>query len=102
MFLLLVYTYILAVVAAPRATHMKYVRVRVQLFTHKVVFLSFVHATDFPTDLMCLQIYFLFHVSCPVKRGNRADSSLNASDYSSRGVQVSLPLLEGGSAIILG
>ena len=42
--------------------------------------------------------FFCFQVSyCPVKRGNRAGSSRNESDYSRRGTQISFPLLESRS-----
>ena len=43
----------------------------------------------------CKQRFFCFQVSfCPVNRGNRAGSSWNQSDYSRRGTQVRVPLLE--------
>ena len=42
--------------------------------------------------------FFCFEISfCPVKRGNRAGSSRNESDYSRRGTQISFPLLESRS-----
>ena len=42
--------------------------------------------------------YFCFQVSfCPVKRGNRAGSCRNESDYSRRGTQINFPLLESRS-----
>ena len=48
--------------------------------------------------LGCKQRFFCFQVSfCPVKRGNRAGSSRNESDYSRRGTQISFPLLESRS-----
>ena len=43
-------------------------------------------------ELFCFQVSY-----CPVKRGNRADSSQNESDHSRRGTQAIFPLLESRS-----
>ena len=43
-------------------------------------------------DLFALKLCF-----CPVRRGNRAGSSRNESDYSWRGVQIRFSLLESCS-----
>ena len=46
----------------------------------------------------CKQRFFYFQVSfCLVKRGKRAGSARNESDYSRRGTQISFPLLESRS-----
>ena len=41
------------------------------------------------TELSCFQVSY-----CPVKRGNRAGSSRNESDYSRRGTRISFPSRE--------
>ena len=43
------------------------------------------------------EIFFFQGSFSPVKRGNRAGSSRNESDYSRRGTQISFPLLESRS-----
>ena len=48
-------------------------------------------------DLFALKLFF-----CPVKRGNRAGSSQNDTDYSWRGVQIRFSLLESRSCEIFG
>ena len=46
----------------------------------------------------CKQIFFCFQVSfCPIKRGNRAGSSRNESNYSRRDTQISFAFLESRS-----
>ena len=48
-------------------------------------------------------LWSLFQVCfCPVKRGNRAGSSRNDSDYSRRGTQTSFPLLDSRNQESLG
>ena len=62
------------------------------LYRYQAVLYAGLFFLRLQTSVFCFQVSF-----CLAKRGNRAGSSRNESDYSRRGTQTSFPLLQGRS-----